>query len=69
MMRSTDFVNPTHFPNIMGANKRVQQMSNRGNGHSGSKAFLEGVGPQGVPRTADQQGRPTVGQPYFENGM
>ena len=57
-MRSSDFAQPgTHFPNIMGANKRTQQMSNRGHGGSGSKANLEGVGPQRATLTAEHQSR------------
>jgi len=54
LVRSTDFAQPgTHLPNIMGANKRTNQFSNRANGGSGSKALLEGVGPQRPTFTAD----------------
>lgn len=45
----------------MGANKRGQQFSNRANGGSGSKALLEGVGPQRGTFTADGQSRPAAG--------
>ena len=62
LVKSTDFSQqPTHLPNIMGANKRNQN-SNRGQGASGSKALLEGGV---VPRdalTADHQGRQIIAQ-------
>ena len=55
LVKSTDFSQqPTHLPNIMGANKRN---SNRGQAASGSKTLLEGGGAQRDAFTADGQVR------------
>lgn len=62
LVKSTDFSQPTHLPNIMGANKRNQN-SNRGQGASGSKSLLDGSGAQRDILTADGHIRPGIVQP------